>query len=126
MRLLLVDDDSKNFVSLKSFLEEEAFAVDHVVDPSKGIFLSKTNSYDIILINQSRKHGFGPNICSQLRRAGSEVPVIGISHGKSVDERLDFFQAGADDCLSQPYLFQELLARLRAVLRRGSALRTEV
>jgi len=126
MRFLLIADGLKNTRSLQSFLEEEAFAVDSTTDPSKGVYYAKINRYDGILIAEDTPHSFGPSLCGQLRRAGLEIPMITLICGKEPVHRLEYLSAGADDCLSKPYSLQELLARIRCVLRRGPTIMPEV
>src|SRR5688572_25630579 len=126
MRFLIVDDDSKSSLRLKRFLEEEAFAVDHATNGTRGLYLANINDYDLLLINQTRSGEFAHKVCSELRAAGRTLAIMGLFSNSSLEQRLKLFFAGADDCLSQPIAFQELLARIRAILRRGSALRADV
>src|SRR6476660_8078210 len=101
MRFLIIDDDPKSSLRLKRFLEEEAFAVDHATDSNRGLYLAKINDYDLMIINQIQPGEFGHKLCSELRTAGRELPVISLFSSSSLEQRLKLFFAGADDCLSQ-------------------------
>lgn len=126
MRFLIIDDDLKSSLLLKCFLEEEAFAVDHATDTNRGVYLTRINDYDLVIINQTKPGGFGIKLCGELRATGRSVAIIGVLSIVDLEHRLEFFFAGADDCLIRPFNLRELLARIRAVLRRGSAFQTDL
>jgi DNA-binding response OmpR family regulator len=126
MRFLIIDDDPKSSLRLKRFLEEEAFAVDHATDSNRGLYLAKINDYDLLIINQTHPGEFGNKLCSELRTGGRELPVISLFSSSNLEQRLKLFFAGADDRLSHPFAFRELLARIHAILRRGAAVRADV
>jgi DNA-binding response OmpR family regulator len=126
MRLLIIDDDLKSSLRLKRFLEEEAFAVDHATDTNRGIYLTRINDYDLIIVNQNGPGEFGIKLCSELRSRHQAVPIVALLLNPDLEHRLGFFMAGADDCLTHPFHLRELLARIRAVLRRGSLLQADL
>jgi DNA-binding response OmpR family regulator len=126
MRFLIVSDASKSYLPLKRFLEEEAFAVDYVSDPSKGAYLAKVNGYDVIIIGHMRDNHDGVRLCFELRESGCELPIVGLAFGRELNDRLEFLSAGADDSFPKPYSFQELLARIRAIIRRGPTLKADI
>lgn len=126
MRFLIIDDDPKSSLRLKRFLEEEAFVVDHATDANRGLFLAKINEYDFLIINQTGPGEFGEKLCSDLRATDRNLGIIGLLSSGGLQQRLKFFLAGADDCLSQPFAYREIIARIRAILRRGNFIKTEI
>jgi DNA-binding response OmpR family regulator len=126
MRCLIVDDDLKHVVRLKEALRDEAFAVDTALDGQRGSFLARVNQYDVIILDHLVPKKTGEQICLELRNAGKHTPVIGLVRKPEVSHRLDMFAAGVDDCLCKPYALSELIARIRAILRRGVVLKEDV
>ena len=121
MRLLLVEDDLKIALFVKSGLEESGFAVDHAADGQDGLHLALTEPYDLAIIDLMLPKIDGLTIISELRRKRINIPVIILSAKKSVDDRVKGLQTGSDDYLVKPFSFSELLARVQALLRRASA-----
>jgi two-component system OmpR family response regulator len=126
MRFLIIDDDLKSSLVLKRFLEEEAFAVDHATDANRGLFLTRINNYDLVIINQTRPSEFGIQLSGDLRTRGKSIPIIALLRDINPERRIDFLLAGVDDCLTQPFSLRELLARIQAVLRRGSNVKADL
>jgi two-component system OmpR family response regulator len=121
MRLLLVEDDMKIALFVKSGLEESGFAVDHAVDGQDGLHFALTEPYDLAIVDLMLPKIDGLTIISELRRKRINIPVIILSAKKSVDDRVKGLQTGSDDYLVKPFSFSELLARVQALLRRASA-----
>ena len=122
MRILLVEDDVVIAASLGKGLREEAYAVDIATDGDAAIYQAAVNPYDAIVLDVMlpRRDGFA--VCRELRRRGLTVPVLMLTARDAVGDRVAGLDAGADDYLTKPFALEELLARLRALLRRGPAL----
>jgi len=120
MRLLLVEDDLKIALFIKSGLEESGFAVDHAADGQDGLHLALTEPYDLAIIDLMLPKIDGLTIISEVRRKQINTPVIILSAKKSVDDRVKGLKTGSDDYLVKPFAFSELLARVQALLRRAS------
>jgi two-component system copper resistance phosphate regulon response regulator CusR len=103
-------------------LREQTYAVDVAGDGEAALYEASINDYDLILldVNLPGKDGF--EVCQELRASGSKVPVLMLTARDSVQDRVAGLDTGADDYLTKPYAFHELLARVRAILRRGPAL----
>lgn len=122
MRVLLAEDDTQLARTLTRGLREHAYAVDAVTDGSAALYQAAVNDYDVIILDvmMPRKDGFA--VCSELRARGSTTPVLMLTARDTVDDKIAGLDAGADDYLPKPFAFDELLARLRALLRRGHQL----
>jgi DNA-binding response OmpR family regulator len=122
MRLLLVEDTQDIVKFLKPALEAELFVVDVANDGERGSYLACTNEYDIIVLDNYLPKKTGFDICKELRTKGSNVPIIMLSVRTEAMIKASLLNAGANDYLSKPFSFQELLARIRVQLRpsRGS------
>jgi DNA-binding response OmpR family regulator len=126
MRILLVEDDETLLEFLKIRLRFEGFSVDTEKDGNKGSFLARTNSYDVIILDYVLPKKSGAKICQEIRARGTTVPVIIISVQTEVPTRVELLNMGADDFVIKPFPFEELLARIRAVLRRPVQIKEEV
>ena len=120
MRLLLVEDDQKIALFVKTGLKEAGFAVDHVVDGEDGLHLALTEPYDLAVIDLMLPTVDGLTIIKQMRDNEITTPVLILSAKRSVDERVEGLQTGGDDYLVKPFAFSELLARVQALMRRSS------
>jgi DNA-binding response OmpR family regulator len=126
VRILLVDDEKGFTTAVKRGLEEEGFAVDVAFDGHQGLSMAQENAYDAIVLDILLPGVNGYRVCSELREAGNWAPILMLT---ALDDELDEAEAldcGADDFLSKPFSYVVLLARLRAVLRRGTAPRPAV
>jgi DNA-binding response OmpR family regulator len=103
-------------------LREHAFAVDTAADGRQALELASINDYDLIVLDVMLPGVGGLDVCRQIRRAGRAVPILMLTARGEPDQRVEGLDAGADDYLPKPYHFPELLARIRALLRRGPAL----
>jgi DNA-binding response OmpR family regulator len=119
MRILLVEDEVKvsNFVSRG--LSTERYAVDTVLDGNRGIELSQGCHYDLIILDLMLPIIPGNQVLKLIRRRDSNVPVLVLTAKDSLQDKVDIFEAGADDYLTKPFAFAELVARVKALLRRG-------
>ena len=123
MRLLLVEDDSRIAHFVAKGLRERAYAVDVVANGDDALYQAEINSYDLILLDVMIPGRDGFEVCRALRQSGSRVPILMLTARDAVEERIKGLDQGADDYLTKPFEFGELLARLRALLRRSSELR---
>jgi two-component system copper resistance phosphate regulon response regulator CusR len=123
MRVLLVEDDQRIAAFVAKGLRENAYAVDVVGDGEAATYMASVNSYDLVIldVNLPIKDGF--EVCRELRESGSRTPIIMLTARDTVEDRVSGLDRGADDYLVKPFEFRELLARLRALLRRHSDVR---
>jgi len=126
VRILLVEDEPNAARMLAKGLREEGYAVDVAADGESALEQAHVNDYDLIILDVMlpRKDGF--EVCRELRAAGSATPVLMLTARDAVEDRVEGLDSGADDYLSKPFEFEELLARVRALLRRKPALYREV
>jgi two-component system, OmpR family, response regulator len=120
MRILVVEDEVKMAGLLKRGLEEEGYATDVAGDGAEALWLGAENAYDAIVLDVMLPDRNGYDVCRSLREAGSWSPVLILTARDAVSDRVEGLDAGADDYLTKPFSFAELLARLRALLRRGA------
>ena len=122
----MVEDDRKVAGFIEMGLKEEGYVVDVAPDGDIATTLAHVNDYDVILLDVvlPRKNGF--QIATELRREGRTTPILMLTSRDAVEDVVRGLDAGADDYLAKPFRFDELLARIRALLRRGGAERLEV
>lgn len=119
MRLLLVEDDPRIARFVAQGLREQAYAVDVTPDGEDALYKASINDYDAVILDVMI-HGLdGFEVCRQLRASGSHIPVLMLTARDAVEDRVKGLDTGADDYLTKPFEVAELLARLRALLRRG-------
>lgn len=119
MRLLIIEDERKIAGAIKKGLMQEAFAVDVCYDGDEGLAYALDETYDAIILDRmlpGRTDGIA--ICQALRNAKNNTPILLLTAKDKVADRVDGLNAGADDYLVKPFAFEELLARIRALLRR--------
>lgn len=120
-RLLVVDDDRAVRESLRRALTLEGYEVELAVDGADGLAHVAGSSPDAVVLDVAMPEFDGLAMCRELRRAGNRVPVLMLTARESVSDRVSGLDAGADDYLAKPFALEELLARLRALLRRSDA-----
>lgn len=118
MRVLLVEDDFMIGAAVEQALKDAAYAVDWVMDGKTAIEAAKAEIYDVALLDLGLPETDGRGVLHQLRQAGRQLPVIIVTARDGIDDRIDGLDLGADDYLIKPFEIRELLARMRAVLRR--------
>ncbi|MEP7039010.1 MAG: response regulator transcription factor [Acidobacteriota bacterium] len=123
MRVLLAEDDRRiaNFV-IKG-LRENAYAVDAAADGEDALYQATINTYDIIILDVMMPVKDGFEVCRELREEGNKTPVLMLTALDAVEDKISGLDFGADDYLTKPFEFGELLARLRALLRRNGEIR---
>jgi DNA-binding response OmpR family regulator len=126
MRILLIEDDKKAAHLLERGFREEGFAVDIVHTARAGDEHAFVSDYAAIVLDWMLPDGDGLGLCRELRRRGSQVPILMLTAKDALIDRISGLDAGADDYLTKPFAFGELLARLRALLRRSEMVRPAV
>ena len=121
MRVLVIEDETKVGSFIKRALEEESYAVDLCEDGAQGLDLALSGSYDLIMIDLMLPGLPGLEVLTRLRKEKIQTPVLILTAQSKVDQRVKGLDAGADDYLTKPFAIDELLARVRALLRRGPA-----
>jgi two-component system, OmpR family, manganese sensing response regulator len=119
MKILLVDDEPALTEPLSRLLTREGYAVDVAIDGRAGDRLASTGNYDLLILDWMLPHFTGLQICQQLRDRSDPTPVLFLTAKDTLDDRVIGLDAGADDYLVKPFELRELLARVRALLRRG-------
>ena len=118
MRILIVEDNAHIRSLIKLGLEAESFTVDAASDGEKGSFTARTNEYDLIILDLDLPKKRGNTICKEIRRAGKTTPILILSVESELPTKIDLFNMGADDYLTKPFSFEELVASIRSLLRR--------
>lgn len=118
MRILIVEDEHKIANSLKKGLEQESYAVDLAFTGTDGYDLAATEDYDLIILDILLPGMDGITFCRKLREEGRHVPILMLTAKGQVADKVTGLNAGADDYLTKPFAFEELLARVRALARR--------
>lgn len=119
-KILVVEDEKKVASFIKRGLEEEEFAVDVASDGEEGLYMAETNSYDLILMDLMLPKMDGLSVIRELRNKGVPTSVLCLTAKDTVDDIVSGLDSGSDDYLTKPFAFAELLARVRALLRRGT------
>src|ERR671914_1349050 len=120
MRVLIVEDEVKLAGLLRRGLTEEGLSVDVARSGDDGLWMARATDYDAIVLDVMLPGTNGLDVCRQLREAGRWAPVLMLTARDAVEDRVSGLDAGADDYLTKPFSFAELLARLRALARRGA------
>lgn len=120
MWLLLIEDEVNLAASLKRGLEEEGYAVEAAYDGEAGYALGLAGSHDVMVVDWRLPKKDGRTVVQQLREAGCGTPILMLTALGGIDHRVGGLDAGADDYLTKPFAFEELLARLRALMRRAA------
>jgi DNA-binding response OmpR family regulator len=122
MRVLLVEDDAGIAHFVAKGLREQSYAVDVTATGEEALYQVAINTYDLVILDVMIPAPDGFTVCKELRRTGHRMPVLMLTARDAVEDRVEGLDCGADDYLTKPFEFRELLARLRALLRRPSAL----
>jgi len=117
MKILVIEDDIKIVNFLKKGLKEEGYIVDTGYDGDEGIYLALMNKYDVILLDIMMPIKDGIEVCKTLRKKDINTPIIMLTAKDTIDDKVKGLDIGADDYLSKPFSFDELLARIRVQLR---------
>ncbi len=123
MRILLVEDDQKAARLLARGFREEGFVVDVVASAEEADELSFLTAYELIILDWMLPGKDGLSLCRTLRERGMQAPILMLTARDALSDRVDGLNTGADDYLTKPFAFEELLARVRALLRRSEITR---
>jgi len=118
MRILVVDDDRRLCAVIKRGFLEEGYAVDLAYDGEEGEYLAEVNPYDLVILDIMLPNKDGIEVCRELRAKKINTPILMLTAKDTVEDRVRGLDTGADDYLVKPFAFNELLARVRALLRR--------
>lgn len=124
MRALLIEDEQKVVRFVVRGLQAERLAVDTATDGREGLDLALINPYDIIIMDLMLPGLEGTEVLRRLRRTNKEVPVLVLTARDAIADKITHFEAGADDYLTKPFAFAELVVRVKALLRRGPVVRS--
>lgn len=119
MRILLVEDDPDLAGFIQKGLREERYAVDCAHEGEEGLLMAGTTPYDLVILDVMLPRLDGFTVCRRLRAAGNKTPVLLLTARGTVDDRVTGLNLGADDYLTKPFAFAELLARIQALIRRS-------
>jgi heavy metal response regulator len=125
MRILLIEDDKKLAGYLQKGLEEEQYAVDMYHDGLSGGYLAQEIEYDLIILDIMLPRKDGITVCRELREKGLLTPIIMLTARDRIEDKVKGLDVGADDYLPKPFSFDELLARIRALLRRSQSYKAQ-
>ena len=126
MRILVIEDEEKVSRFVVRGLTAERFAVDVARDGKSGWDFAQTYQYDLVILDLMLPQLSGGEVLRKIRRANSQIPVLVLTARDSLGDKVEHFEAGADDYLTKPFAFAELLVRVKALLRRGPVTRTSV
>lgn len=122
MRILVVEDEKKVSGFIRRGLKEEGYAVDVAADGEEGHYLASTNEYDLLILDIMLPKMDGLTLCQQLRDRDYTGPILFLSAKDTVKDKVAGLDSGADDYLTKPFAFEELLARVRALLRKRQSM----
>lgn len=120
MKILVVEDDPKIASFIKKGLQEESYSVDVTDHGDEAIYLAQVNNYDIILLDIMLPGSNGLEVCKSLREKSIQTPIIMLTARNRLEDKINGLDSGANDYLTKPFAFEELLARIRAKLRSQS------
>jgi two-component system, OmpR family, response regulator len=120
MKLLVIEDDREAAAYIAKGLSESGYVIDHAADGRNGLFMASSGTYDALIVDRMLPGMDGLALIAALRAAEVRTPVLILSALGAVDDRVKGLRAGGDDYLVKPFAFRELLARIEALLRRGS------
>lgn len=126
MKILIIEDDISIRNVLRLSLETKGFVVDEAENGEIGSYLARTNSYDAILLDNVLPKKMGGHICKEIRESGNITPILMLSGKQEVLTKIQLLNSGADDYITKPFSFDELLARISAVLRRPQQIKQNI
>ena len=126
MRILVIDDEKAVRDMITRHLRAECFAVDTAEDGAEGSYLARTNNYDLVILDNMLPEKSGKTVCEEVRRTGRAVPILMLSVLGETKQKVDLINSGADDYMVKPFSFDELMARIRALLRRPTRIEGDI
>lgn len=125
MRILIAEDDKKVAAFLKKGLKEEQYAVDVSNNGEDALFQVQVNEYDLVILDVMLPRKNGLTVCRELRAEGNLTPILMLTARDQLDDKIKGLHDGADDYMTKPFAFEELLARIKALLRRTQDYKTK-
>jgi DNA-binding response OmpR family regulator len=126
MRILVIEDDKDTRESLLKNLASGGYTVDGAIDGESGSYIARTNPYNLIITDHFLPIKDGYQVCKEIRNANIHTPILFLSINNSITDKVQIFEAGADDHLVKPFSFAELLARIKALTRRPYSIEDSV
>ncbi len=126
MRILIIDDDQQTLESLSGKLQQAGYTVDTLDNGHNGSYVARTNRYDLIIIDLFLKGKDGTLVCKEIRETSVHTPIIFLTIENNVNKKVEAFDLGADDYLTKPFSFSELLARIKVLMRRPAKIADNV
>jgi DNA-binding response OmpR family regulator len=123
MKILIIEDDISIRNVLRLSLQAKGFAIDEAGDGDVGSYLARTNTYDVILLDNVLPKKLGGHVCKEIRDAGVTTPIIALSGKQEILSKVQMLNSGADDYVTKPFSFDELTARISSMLRRPHTFR---
>ncbi len=120
MRILVIEDDREIAELLRRGLSEQHYSIDVAHDGQEGEYLALTNDYDLLILDLMLPKRSGQEVCDRLRKEGNQTPILMLTARDTIDDKIQGLDVGADDYMTKPFHFGELLARVRALIRRQS------
>lgn len=118
MKILIIDDEKDLVSFLSTGLKSKAYTVDAAYDGKQGVFMARTNHYDLIVLDCNLPEKNGLSVLKEIRKHGLKIPILALSVNAQMDKKEDMFNNGVDDYLTKPFLLEEFLWRVKALLRR--------
>ncbi len=126
MKILLIEDDQEIVRSLTLALKEAGFVIDVAADGEQGRNLAIINNYDLVILDYNLPQLNGREVLKEIRRKKNKLPVMILTVRSEIDDKVELLNCGADDYLTKPFSLAELLARIRAILRRPTLLSDDI
>ena len=126
MRILIIDDEESLREGLAENLRMQCYAVDTAKDGSEGSYLARTNTYDLVILDSMLPEKSGLTVCQEIRKTGHTMPILMLSVLTDTWRKIELLNHGVDDYMLKPFSFEELTARIRALMRRPSQLESDV
>ena len=126
MRILVIEDEKSISEILKENLQKENYVVDIAEEGKNGLFLACSNNYKLILLDYNLPGLSGKQICQEIRKQKINTPILMLTVRSQFDDKIEMLNFGVDDYLTKPFLFAELLVRVRALLRRPKEIESEI
>lgn len=126
MRILVIEDEKEVRDFLRIGLRERGYVVDCAADGQEGSYAARTNHYNLILLDNIMPKKHGVEVCKELRENGTHTPIIMLTVSSDSSQKVQLLRDGADDYITKPFSFEELLARIQVILRRGRYIQAEI
>ena len=120
MKALIVEDDPKILTYVTKGLTEEGFVVDSASDGAEGLYLAQMNEYDILILDWGLPSFSGLQICQELRQMKNLTPILMLTAKSDIEDKIESLESGIDDYMTKPFVFRELTARIKSLIRRAN------